>query len=35
VRQAERPYKRASIHRAADFTPGTRIYLLKAEKNWA
>jgi len=34
LRQAERPHKRASIHRAADFTLGTHIYLLKEEKNW-
>lgn len=35
LREAEKPYKRAGIHRAADFTLGTHPHLLKEPKNWA
>jgi restriction system protein len=35
LREAEKPYKRAGIQRAADFTLGTHFHLLKEEKNWA
>jgi restriction system protein len=34
LREAEKPYHRAGIKRAADFTLGTHAHLLKEEKNW-